>query len=292
VRYQGAFPGGARGKCSSNPPGKANVSFLDLVQPGLVSLFDMLIKLDGHEVAYSYGYLANAQGISANDPVDRLMPGAHQVRLLDAVDFVEETCKTLELSFTLAQIPRFREMLSKASTYGEMILPIQELRLRMHDELKSRLFLYVPTIEARYYGVKEAFGEKVASKFGSAVTDIENSGDCIALSLSTASVFHLMRVMERGVQKFGKRLGIVLTGEKNWQNILDEVNKAIKAMPDSPLAAKKKKAAFAAVSANLFNVKLAWRNPVMHPKESYAPEEAAEIYATVKRFMEHLATVL
>ena len=147
----------------------------------------------------------------------------------------------------------------------------------MHDELKSRLFLYVPAIEATFYGVKEAFGGKVAAKFRGTATDIESSGDCIALGLFTASIFHLMRVMERGVQKFGKRLGIVLVGEKNWQNILDEINKAIKDMPDSPPTAKKKKAAFAAASANLFNVKLAWRNPVMHPKESYTPEEAAEI---------------
>jgi hypothetical protein len=230
--------------------------------------------------------------LSSNEPVDRLLPGDQKLTLSDALKLVEETSTALHLEMTLSGIPRLREAIKNASRYGDLILPVQELRLRMHDELKSRLFLYVPAIEATFYGVKEAFGEKVAAKFRGTATDIESSGDCIALGLSTASVFHLMRVMERGVQRFGKRLGITLVGEKNWQNILDEINKAIKGMPDLPPAAKKKKAALAAASANLFNVKLAWRNPVMHPKESYAPEEASEIYATVKRFMEHLATVV
>ena len=40
-----------------------------------------------------------------------------------------------------------------------------------------------------------------------------------------------MRVMETGVQEFGNKLGVSLAKDKNWQNILDEVNKAIKALP-------------------------------------------------------------
>jgi hypothetical protein len=39
-----------------------------------------------------------------------------------------------------------------------------------------------------------------------------------------------MRVMETAVQVLGNRLGVQLTADKNWQNILDEANKAIKGM--------------------------------------------------------------
>jgi hypothetical protein len=63
-------------------------------------------------------------------------------------------------------------------------------------------------------------------------------------------------------------------------------------LPEKNPSSKKRKAALAAASANLFNVKLAWRNPVMHPKESYSPEEAVEVYDMTKRFMSHLASVL
>ena len=44
-----------------------------------------------------------------------------------------------------------------------------------------------------------------------------------------------MRVMETGVQEFGNKLGVSLVNEKNWQNILDEINKRIKALPPKDL---------------------------------------------------------
>jgi hypothetical protein len=162
----------------------------------------------------------------------------------------------------------------------------------MHSELKSRLFLFVPPIEARFYNVMEPFGPAVARKFSKATNDMENAGDCIALGVPTPAVFCLMRVMERGVQRLGTKLGVKLTGEKNWQNILEQINKQVKLLPNKTPAEKRRIANFAAASANLFNLKLAWRNPVMHPKESYSPEQAAEIYGLVKAFMGHLATIV
>jgi hypothetical protein len=67
-----------------------------------------------------------------------------------------------------------------------------------------------------------------------------------------------MRVMETGVQVFGDRLGVELTTEKNWHDILEAVNKAIKALDQKDLVTK----AYAGISSNLYNVKLAWRNEV------------------------------
>jgi hypothetical protein len=221
-----------------------------------------------------------------------LLPGDQKLTLLEALDLVQKASETLNLDFTLAQLPRLREIVNSASTYGELILPVQELRMRMHDELKIRLFLYVPPVEAKFYNVKQPFGAEVETKFAEAISDIEESGDCIAVGRSTAAVFHLMRVMERAVQSFGTKLGVANATEKNWQNILDEMNKAIKGMPDASVADKAKKSDYATATANLFNVKLAWRNPVMHPKESYGPEEAVEIYENVKTFMRHLAIIL
>ena len=46
------------------------------------------------------------------------------------------------------------------------------------------------------------------------------------------------------------------------------------------------------VSANLYSVKLAWRNEVMHPKDTYTLEEAENLLRQVKIFMCHLAEVI
>lgn len=94
-----------------------------------------------------------------------------------------------------------------------------------------------------------------------------------------------MRVMEIGVQKLGDQLGVTLTNEKNWQNILDEVNKATKAL-DHKLPRTK---ALAEASSHLYAVKVAWRNEVMHPKQTYTPSEATAIFNNARTFMGDLA---
>jgi hypothetical protein len=252
----------------------------------------MIIKLNGHEVAYAYGYLSNAEAISGDKPVSHPVDHNDQVLLQEALDVIDGVCKRIELDVTLAQLPRVRKVLADAKTYGDLREEFKAFRLRMHDELKSRLFLFIPPIEAKFYGKKEPFGPLVARKFARAISDIEEAGNCIAVGRSTAAVFHLMRVMERGVQGFGKRLGVKLADEKNWQNILDEINKAVKALPETTSKLKTYKSKLAGVSAHLYNVKLAWRNPVMHPKVSYSPEESADIYDHVRVFMEHLVETI
>ncbi len=94
-----------------------------------------------------------------------------------------------------------------------------------------------------------------------------------------------MRVMEVGVQRFGTRLGVPLANELNWQTILDLVNSEIKARK----AKDQETIAISQVAAHLFNVKVTWRNPTMHPTSKYTLDEAKDIYQNVKTFMGSLA---
>jgi hypothetical protein len=50
--------------------------------------------------------------------------------------------------------------------------------------------------------------------------------------------------------------------------------------------------ALASVAANLYAVKLAWRNEVMHPKQTYTEEEAVALGTAVKAFMTDLLGVI
>jgi hypothetical protein len=247
----------------------------------------MIIKLQGHEVAYAYGWLANAYGLSTNEPITRSLDPDEKVNLLNALVGTEKMCTRLELTVTQAHVPRVRRAVEDATSPIDIQNLVGELRTRMHDELKTKLFLFVPPIEANFYARAQAFGPDVANKFPDATTDIESAGDCIALGMDTAAVFHLMRVMERGVQALGSKLGVIFADDKNWQVVLNEINKNIAAISDKSL-----KAEYSSISAHLASVKLAWRNPVMHPKANYTDTEAIEIYNHVKTFMSHLIIVL
>lgn len=165
---------------------------------------------------------------------------------------------------------------------------IEQVCSVVHSELESRMFFHVTPEEAVYHDQKELFGMAVNAKFPTIQYDMVEAGNCYSVGRSTACVFHLMRIMEVGVQGFGTKLGVALADEKNWQNILDETNKALKALPAKGPATIEMSQA----SANLYAVKLAWRNEVMHPNDTYTLEEARNLIQQVKLFMEKLATII
>jgi hypothetical protein len=219
--------------------------------------------------------------------------------------FVEQV-RTLSLPVTFKELEKLREWTERTSAesdniqdsdaqieaftnmnreFGQRLTLISSV---LHSEIESRIFFHMPPERAAYYAQTELFGSDVHSKFPDLQFDIEEAGNCYATGRGTASVFHLMRVMETGVQKFGNKLGVAFPDQKNWQPILDEINKAVRALPPKD----KGTVAMSEVSANLYAVKLAWRNEVMHPKETYTLEEAEDILRQVKLFMKQLTAII
>jgi hypothetical protein len=111
-------------------------------------------------------------------------------------------------------------------TAAQMRNAVMEIKHRFEDELGNIMFYHVT--HKTYYDVAGIFGNEVYDKFPAMQEDISEAGKCIAFDRPTAAVFHLMRVMEIGVQSFGTKLGVTLANEMNWQKILDLVNKGIK----------------------------------------------------------------
>lgn len=187
------------------------------------------------------------------------------------------------------QLERVKEHFGSAGATTATMRPmLVEVYNRMLETLEDSFFLSVPAENVPLYRSTEPlFGPEVAAKFSDMAEDIDEAGKCLALNRSTAAVFHLMRVVELGVRRFGDKLGATLTEEKNWQSILNDINSAIKAM-DHKLPQTK---AYAATSAHLYNVKIAWRNEVMHPKQTYTEEEARAIFGAVRTFIRDLASM-
>jgi hypothetical protein len=214
--------------------------------------------------------------------------------------------RVLSLPVTFKEIGRLRGWIASASadadavedvdkqlaTYTEINLEfgrrLQTISNILHSEIEARTFFHMPAEQATFYDQKELFGPEVNAKFPSIQFDMVEAGNCYAMGRGTACVFHLMRIMEVGVQQFGTKLGVTLADEKNWQNILDETNKAIKTFP----AKAGSTIEMSQAAANLYSVKLAWRNEVMHPNDTYTLEEAEDILRQVKLFMRQLATIL
>lgn len=213
-----------------------------------------------------------------------------QKGVLTILTSIEKHCESIGLKLAAQAARDYRVDIEsgRIKTYSDASEAIVALDKIIVLQLRENLFMFIPPDRAAFYAEPQLFGEAVNKRFPICQYDIEESGNCYAAGRGTACAFHLMRVMEAAVQEFGTALGIALTNEKDWQNILDEINKAIKALPGKDA----RTIALSQAAGHLYNVKVAWRNPTMHPKITYTLEEAADLISAVKAFVNELLQVV
>ena len=188
-------------------------------------------------------------------------------------------------SITVKKIAALFE--SETATISELRALLVEVHSRIVDEASQVVFFSVDPICRDLVLGKALFGEEVTTAFPSAADDIEEAGMCLGLDRGTACVFHLMRAMEIA-------LGALLTdmGEKydpkqhpDWSAILARCSQHIS-------SAGAKQDFYRDAMTTLTSVKHSWRNPTMHPRAVYTPEQAHDVWRSVSIFMRHLATRL
>jgi hypothetical protein len=201
---------------------------------------------------------------------------------------VRKRCEDIGLKLSSEFAQELHDELDESPTNRRFAEQLGHLADLIKLEMRMALFFYVPPDQAEFYGKPELLGKGVIDKFPQLTEDIVDAGKCLAFGRATAAVFHLMRIMEFGTQKFGAKLSVTFPTNKNWQVILNEADKAIRGLNQKSVRTKR----LAAVSAHLYTVKLAWRNEVMHPKQTYTIDEAKEIFGAVKGFMHCLVGVV
>ncbi|WP_316231042.1 hypothetical protein [Bradyrhizobium sp. SZCCHNR1051] len=129
-------------------------------------------------------------------------------------------------------------------------------------------------------------------------TDILAGLQCWVLDQNDASVFHMMRAMEIGVQEFAKRIGVKIVQvnpgkhvrELTWGQILNAMSGPINALPQGTIKQKRRAERLKAAHSYLYGVKDAWRNPSMHPRASgYNDAENLDIINQVRAFLRELS---
>jgi len=272
----------------------------------LWSLLEMLEKY-GHMLTNACQKLAEAKllcllgGMNDEQALSNKNINHDGVRAVaaSAASVARAACIMVDLDNILPEIDRLDFLISpphpdiQPSELIQLGQSIQSLILRIKDELGSQYFFHLTASDVPFYLDKEPFGTKVADKFDRANEDISEAGKCLALQRPTACVFHLMRVMELGVQTLGKKLKVDIdVRSETWNKIILHVNSKILALPSKTATQKKKKSSIAEAAAHLQSVRLAWRNEVMHPKQTYTRDEAYALFNATKVFMISLAEVV
>jgi hypothetical protein len=172
----------------------------------------------------------------------------------------------------------------------------REIEKLAAKEIKGNAFFYIPAEHIKFFTTQNKpylFGDAVGNAFPSATFDISEAGVCLALARGTGSVFHLMRVLEIGLNVLGAKFGVSLA-HTNWAPAIEEIESKIrnmhkesawKALPDC----KQQQEFYAQAASHFGVVKDAWRNYTMHARGFYTEEQAERMFENVKGFMQKLA---
>jgi len=201
-------------------------------------------------------------------------------------------CVKLRLKASHASVARMLATLDDpGGVWRALADDATDLESRIVDELKEMTCFAVEGKAEELYRATQLFGKQVAERFPSTVVDVEEAGKCLALDRATACVFHVMRVLEVGLQAVAADLGIAKV-ERNWQQLLQDVDAKVRALPFRTEEEKKRLAQRSAAAAHLRNVKDAWRNDVMHPRDVYTVEQAQDVFTHARAFMVSLMSFL
>jgi hypothetical protein len=260
---------------------------------GLKSLWNMLQR-------YAFGFyevVCRLESLREQARIHRSPSGTlyeySREDLLKNLREMRTECDVLALSHTSGLTSFFETKIvqkNKDYTYGDLLNDLDTLSYNFSNELSERVFFRVENKKLEYFQKKDLFGEKVAVAFPSCISEIESAGNCYALEENEASVFHLMRVLERGLGALAVKFAVDFK-HTNWDNVIGQIESKIKKMDSSLGLDWKEQQRFCSQAATQFRfLKDAWRNHVMHVSNvPYDAGRAFSILVHVGEVMQALA---
>jgi hypothetical protein len=262
----------------------------------LVSLWDMY-----QVAAQNLVYIGRVLQALQSNPVALVTPqvplddGPLQ-QFLDHLNGIKAHCDEIKLDCTSDLVAwTLTEYTTKAHTHGQARSTVEYLATTFEQELGRRFFSYVEPDQAKYFRTMDQFftdppfGKDVMVSFQTAIRDTALAGNCLACGLNDACVFHLMRVLEKGLEALAIEFSEPFASS-NWQNVIERLESKIRKI-DSSLGPdwKEKQTVYSEIATQFMFFKDAWRNHVMHGRTEYDWDRAKNIYEHVRVFMQHLA---
>lgn len=258
--------------------------------PGIaLSLRELMERFNAEYLFRLSRYLIDFMNRYARIGDQVLIPEMRDV-LSDGLDALRDRLEQYNLRFTIALVDRFKRTLKNGTTLTGMETArlFADIQHRVEDELDGTIVLRIPPKRAPYYEKADAFGADVMARFPTTTYDLEEACNCFALARYNAVIYHVMRVLEAGLEDFAAALNVPLPADKSWDRLVRECRREVRNMPKGP-----DKERYDDVLNHLDGVRNAWRNPTMHPRAGpYTEQQALDIFNNAKALMQSLACLL
>jgi hypothetical protein len=226
---------------------------------------------------------------------EEIIPDAQKASMFQDADLLLAHLVTLNAKIAMrAHEDLIFDLMREDLKWGQLGHTLDFFTKVLVHELGEVKILIIETDKQRYFESRTPlFGKRFQESFISGAFELDEAAKCLALGRPTASVFHLMRMMEIGVRAVARCLGIPdpLPADRSWGPVLKKVREGIDAKwPTVAARSSGDGELFDALYASLDAVKNPWRNPTMHPANKYTDDEAEHIFVAVRGFMMKLAS--
>ncbi len=270
-------------------------SQLDHLSYGLRSLLEM-IELDACNFYQATAIFEGMKSVIEANQEDKneLVPDGYKTYLSVHARILANYLGVLNVKITLRAHEELEvELMRGDLTWGKLWNALEFLSKVLTNELGELKVLVIDAKKIKYFEPKTAlFGKPFEERFISSAFELDEAAKCLALGRPTASVFHLMRMMEIAVRAVARCLGIsdpIQPADRNWGAVLRKVREGIDLKwPTVAARSSGDGELFDALYASLDAVKNPWRNP--HPANKYTDDEAEHIFMAVRGFMTKLAS--
>lgn len=259
-------------------------SLWDMISANLMSLAPLIYQLSLYQLVAERNDDEGDEPLSEN--IAKQVAGWLKIAATVADDF--------EIKAAHGRIRVIQQSLEKGMTWNRLSTECRVLREIIVEGLKHQLiYRYSDEKSSVLVRWKEDW-KIIYETFPPTQPDILAAVDCWALGHGTAAVFHLMRVLEYGIEALARNVGRE-PGIQNWQNIIDQIECEIRHLGKTLPSGKGKsdRMRFLSEAAKEFvYFKDGWRNYVSHNRATYDEHQARSVLEHVRSFMTVVAEQL
>ena len=280
-------------------------SFLPELQPHLITLLDMIQTETWNLVNHASGLTRIRDDMKARygaylghgvADVEFSVTDRQSILLMD--NLMRPWLKAHGLNATLDRLNRVVEYLDDIDRHiddmADMLTTLLEV---MEDELRRRVFLFMPPQNEWLFREPEKWWTKTVPAFPSAKHDALEACRCYAVGCNTACVFHCMGVLQVGLYAMAVDLKVPFKHSielVKWNGVISGIERQIEPLRDMRKSDKRDEmlSFFSECASQFRYFKDAWRNHVAHMRKDYSAGEAWQTLGHVRDFMEKLSTQL
>jgi hypothetical protein len=280
-------------------------SFLPEMQPHLVTLLDMIQTETWNLVNHASGLTRIRDNMKARfaaylgqglGEVEFSVTDRQSVLLMD--NLMRPWLRSHDLKGTIDRLDRILEYLDDPDRHiDDMADKLTILLEVMEDELRRRVFMFIPPASAELFREPETLWGNTLTAFPSAKHDAVEACRCYAVGCYTACVFHCMGVLQAGLYAMAIDLHVPFKHSidlAEWNCVISGIEDKIEPLRNMPKSDKKDELLtfFSGCAAQFRYFKDAWRNHVAHMRKDYGAGEAWQALGHVRDFMKLLSTRL